>query len=336
MKAPNGKPTNLSERQWVQVRTKAFKEWFGDWEKAAKALNVVPAAKDHGFKNFVEAKEWAKANIVRMLTNSETGGKGEIRISNNAVDKYLSNSAVAKSESKDVHLAVLKVLPDTIRESIDAEQHANYKKSKDGKRSPNNGANEDVIVHRLYGAVDIDGQIYRVKVTLKEYTDENRPKKAYSYEATKIELLAGTLVGVQDSNPSTNNSITVANLLKGVEKSYGNGEKLLDDFTNVTDENGEPLTELADRTSIQMMFIGEQEAGRMDKVEESRIGKVNSQFNEELQQQIDGTLPKGHVYRLGMPSAVLQSTGIPNLPIELSATRLAQMFEIYLKHCKIL
>ena len=72
MKAPNGKPTNLSERQWVQVRTKAFKEWFGDWEKAAKVLNVVPAAKDHGFKNFAEAKEWAKANIVRTFTNEKT------------------------------------------------------------------------------------------------------------------------------------------------------------------------------------------------------------------------------------------------------------------------
>lgn len=33
MKAPNGKPTNLKERQWLQVRTKAFKDWFGDWEK---------------------------------------------------------------------------------------------------------------------------------------------------------------------------------------------------------------------------------------------------------------------------------------------------------------
>lgn len=32
MKAPNGKPTKLSERQWLQVRTRAFKEWFGDWE----------------------------------------------------------------------------------------------------------------------------------------------------------------------------------------------------------------------------------------------------------------------------------------------------------------
>lgn len=33
MKAPNGKNSNLTERQWLQVRTKAFKEWFGDWEK---------------------------------------------------------------------------------------------------------------------------------------------------------------------------------------------------------------------------------------------------------------------------------------------------------------
>ena len=36
MKAPNGKPTKLNERQWLQVRTKAFKRWFGDLEKIAK------------------------------------------------------------------------------------------------------------------------------------------------------------------------------------------------------------------------------------------------------------------------------------------------------------
>ena len=34
MKAPNGNATNLNERQWVQVRTPAFKKWFGDWEAA--------------------------------------------------------------------------------------------------------------------------------------------------------------------------------------------------------------------------------------------------------------------------------------------------------------
>ncbi|WP_257606392.1 hypothetical protein, partial [Gabonia massiliensis] len=73
-----------------------------------------------------------------------------------------------------------------------------------------------------------------------------------------------------------------------------------------------------------MMFIGEQGACRMDKVEESRIGKVNSQFNEELQQQIDGTLPKGHIYQIGKPGAILRSAGFPDANIELSATRLAE------------
>ncbi len=34
-KAPNGQPSRLSERQWVQVRTPSFKAWFGDWEKFA-------------------------------------------------------------------------------------------------------------------------------------------------------------------------------------------------------------------------------------------------------------------------------------------------------------
>ena len=32
MKAPNGKETNLTEDQWLAVRTAAFKNWFGDWE----------------------------------------------------------------------------------------------------------------------------------------------------------------------------------------------------------------------------------------------------------------------------------------------------------------
>ena len=111
MKAPNGKPTNLSERQWVQVRTKAFKKWFGDWELGYKVLEIVQGVREHGFKDFNTAKKWAKENITRTYSDEETGGKGEIRISNRAIDKYLSQSAIDKSESKDVHLSVLRVLP---------------------------------------------------------------------------------------------------------------------------------------------------------------------------------------------------------------------------------
>ncbi|NCA79348.1 MAG: hypothetical protein EOM76_04060 [Sphingobacteriia bacterium] len=32
LKAPNGAATKLTPKQWLQVRTKAFKKWFGDWE----------------------------------------------------------------------------------------------------------------------------------------------------------------------------------------------------------------------------------------------------------------------------------------------------------------
>ena len=37
--APNGKKSNLTERQYAQVRTKAFKKWFGDWEEEIRRKN---------------------------------------------------------------------------------------------------------------------------------------------------------------------------------------------------------------------------------------------------------------------------------------------------------
>lgn len=42
MKAPNGADTNLTHKQWAQVRTRSFKDWFGDWENSPeKASKVV-------------------------------------------------------------------------------------------------------------------------------------------------------------------------------------------------------------------------------------------------------------------------------------------------------
>ena len=214
-------------------------------------VNVVEAEAGHGFKNYAEAKTWAKEHIARTYSGEETGGKGDIRISNAAVDKYLSQSAVDKSESKDVHLAVLKVLPDVIRESVDAEQHADFKKGEDGVRSAANGVNPNVTIHRLYGAVRMDGKLYRVKVTLKEdVKSERSAKKAYSYEATKIELLAGTLVKPEGDDPNTNNSITAANLLNGVEKSYDGG-KFFEDYNKIREQ-----------------FIGEKGAAAADHADE--------------------------------------------------------------------
>lgn len=39
--APNGKPSNLPERLYAQVRTKEFKDWFGDWQDDPKNASKV-------------------------------------------------------------------------------------------------------------------------------------------------------------------------------------------------------------------------------------------------------------------------------------------------------
>ncbi len=61
MKAPNGNPTNLTEKQWLQVRTKDFKNWFGDWEtdpkNASKVIdeNGEPLVTYHGSDNVFDS-----------------------------------------------------------------------------------------------------------------------------------------------------------------------------------------------------------------------------------------------------------------------------------------
>ena len=67
MKAPNGADTNLTEDQWLSVRTAAFKNWFGDWEhdpqNSSKVVdeNGEPRVVYHGshqwFTSFNDGKQ---------------------------------------------------------------------------------------------------------------------------------------------------------------------------------------------------------------------------------------------------------------------------------------
>ena len=59
LKAPNGQPSNLEASAWELVRTKRFKNWFGDWEK----LNAYNYA--------------TKAQAVETLTGEEFAPDGE-------------------------------------------------------------------------------------------------------------------------------------------------------------------------------------------------------------------------------------------------------------------
>ena len=64
MRAPNGKPSNLNERQWVQVRTQAFKDWFGDWENDPENASQV-------------VDENGEPKVMYHSTNLEWVNKGE-------------------------------------------------------------------------------------------------------------------------------------------------------------------------------------------------------------------------------------------------------------------
>ena len=55
---------------------------------------------------------------------------------------------------------------------------------------------------------------------------------------------------------------------------------------------------------------------------EGSVAALNTRFNNELQQQIDGNLPNNHIYQMGNPGKILLSTGVPDLPIQMNASRL--------------
>lgn len=59
----------------------------------------------------------------------------------------------------------------------------------------------------------------------------------------------------------------------------------------------------------------------------SDLQEINRIFNDDIEKQIHGELPYNHIYRLGKPSDILLNTGIPDLEIELPASRLKQKSE---------
>ena len=188
-----------------------FQKVGGD-EEDNRTVAIVGADREHGFANFNEARKWAKENIVGEYENPEIGG---VNISGKAIDKYLSEKAVSKSDNKDVHLSALKVMPSIIENSIVGEVQAD--------RVGNTNI-KDIV--RLYGAIDIDGNTYRVKTTVKRYNDNAVKTKAYSYEVTEIELLEGFSgtphTQSADFVPTSNNSISAAKLLNNSETAKDN------------------------------------------------------------------------------------------------------------------
>ncbi len=85
----------------------------------------------------------------------------------------------------------------------------------------------------LYGCVSFGGIAYRAKTTLKDLKYPRQPTKAYSYEISSIEVLAGNCRVV--TRPNTIASMSVNILLKDVLNV--NGEFLLTPTASPTSSN---------------------------------------------------------------------------------------------------
>lgn len=83
---PGGPVSNLDERQYAQVRTKAFKDWFGDWEnnpsKASKVVDengeplVVYHESPNKFTTFDTSKKRYNVHDVKGIWTSTIDRKG--------------------------------------------------------------------------------------------------------------------------------------------------------------------------------------------------------------------------------------------------------------------
>lgn len=76
LKAPNGNTSNLTPEQYAVVRTNAFKEWFGDWEKLAMAKVKDPAMDEVTLANLSKdvskvVDENGEPLVVYHSTNSD-------------------------------------------------------------------------------------------------------------------------------------------------------------------------------------------------------------------------------------------------------------------------
>ena len=231
MKAPNGKPTNLSEKQWAQVRTKAFKKWFGDWEKAARIEKVrrSKAVKITGeeiepnsdLKQYKKnALEYGK-NLRGEYTNKDTGETIALTGGNSRGGMR----EILQHDYKDIeHLQSIAAIPQIIEKAIFVDEAPN----EDAERYPG------VKSFRYYVCgLKIGNTYYTVKAVVAV---QNNGDRYYDHKLSSIEK--GKLLSIIPT-------IQKAGIENNLPPSVGKDKRLLSilqtNSSKVVDENGEPM-----------------------------------------------------------------------------------------------
>lgn len=211
--APNGKISNLTEKQYIQVRTKSFKFWFGDWEN----VNNILANINQIDTNLVDIEEHNKPwknnpnkfnKSLRIYLKDHSKGYFEL-VKDEEFAMYSVHFKTAKEganfnsdvkfSTKEERKILFKTLVKLIPEGAEVSTHGSL--SDEGIIGLNNvGRNMTKIGERsAYNKSDnseIKIPIYRKGIGVSKVIDENgEPKVVYH----------GSKSGnIQEFNPTLN------------------------------------------------------------------------------------------------------------------------------------
>ena len=160
-------------------------------------------------------------------------------LGSNVRRKMLSQKAVKKSVNPGLHVAVVLSLKKILDNSIDCEIHPDYRKDEINGRNVESASNANILIHRMYCAVEFDSQLYLVKTTLKEYVDGYRRPYTFEIQETEIVSWRQEKERLLSHSPSgsdlESNSVYGAKLLKNISKSYEPGKNLLEESDSVSE-----------------------------------------------------------------------------------------------------
>ena len=214
MKAPNGKATNLTEDQWLTVRTPAFKAWFGDWDQVAEAVPKI------NVKNIQEAKTVLHELGNKPIENKATGIVASV--SKRGRGKLISAGTRRLSEengyTEEEHLLAAANTEQLFRNAVLSDA-----------REDRNG---DLPSVKLFSALVMLNKKPAVACfTVKETT--NAGHKVYSVQMLELKDPAGTLPRSAVKRSSATAESSVVSIAELADKYNA--------VSKVVDENGEPL-----------------------------------------------------------------------------------------------
>ena len=188
MKAPNGQPSKLTPRQWVQVRTKAFKEWFGDWEKAAR-VEMIQGLSAIGINPHSLSKDELH-DLYRTFKPVQKDGHS-IAFYNGAFKKiYKEGVLFAK---------IVPQLRDVFEQSLFAYEEADSLGGTVRKDGTVHKEHKNIVHYQNYvGKVDILGHTYYVRFTVQE--EQSGLMGTHSFFVSNVDVY---------DNPTENRTIPI-------------------------------------------------------------------------------------------------------------------------------